>query len=241
VQGYVDLHCHWVAGIDDGARTPDEGVEMLRALHRAGFDTVVATPHMRPGMFDNAREDLERAYRAMAPHLESAGGVPQVELSSEHYFDDVVFERLMSGQALPYPGGHAVLVEFYGLEFPRTAEKRLFELRCQGILPVIAHPERYRYVWQATGVLERLVDSGAATLLDAASFVGKYGRETQRAAEALLERGLYHAACTDSHRPEDVLDAARGMERIAELYGTEEVDALFRDGPREILAGRQPG
>jgi protein-tyrosine phosphatase len=230
VQGFVDLHCHWVAGIDDGARSPEEGVEMLQALHRAGFDTVVATPHMRPGMFDNAREDL----------LEGKGPLPRVELSSEHYFDDVVFERLLSGHALPYPGGRAVLVEFYGLEFPRAGEKRLFELQCRGLLPVIAHPERYRYVWQSTGVLERLVDAGAVTLLDAASFVGKYGRETQRAAESLLERGLYHAACTDSHRPEDVLDAARGMERIAELYGSEEVDALFRDGPRDILAGRQP-
>jgi protein-tyrosine phosphatase len=240
VQSYVDLHCHWVAGIDDGARTPEEGVEMLQALHRAGFDTVMATPHMRPGMFDNAREDLERAYRSMAPYLAAADGLPHVDLSSEHYFDDVVYERLLSGNALPYPGGKAALVEFYGLEFPRAGEKRLFELSCRGILPVIAHPERYRYVWASTGVLERLVESGAATLLDVSSFVGKYGRETQRAAETLLEQGLYHAACTDSHRPEDVADAARGMARIAELYGADEVDALFRKGPREILAGRQP-
>lgn len=241
MQGFVDLHCHWVAGIDDGARTPEEGVEMLRALHRAGFDTVMATPHMRPGMFDNAREDLERAYRSMAPHLEAAGPLPRVELSSEHYFDEVVFQRLLSGQALPYPGGRAVLIEFYPLDFPRAAEQGLFELRRRGVLPVIAHPERYRYVWQASGVLERLVDAGAATLLDVASFVGKYGKETQRAAEMLLEQGLYHAACTDSHRPEDVADAARGMKRVAELYGDEEVDALLRVGPADILAGRQPG
>jgi protein-tyrosine phosphatase len=240
VQGFVDLHCHWVAGIDDGARTPEEGIEMLEALHRAGFDTVVATPHMRPGLFDNAREDLERAYQSMAPHLAAAGQLPHVELSSEHYFDDIVFGRLLSGHGLPYPGGKAVLVEFYGVEFPRAAEERLFDLKCRGILPVIAHPERYRYVWNSSGVLERLIASGAATLLDVASFVGKYGRETQRAAEALLERGLYHAACTDSHRTEDVADAVRGMERVAELYGSEELDALFRDGPREILAGRQP-
>lgn len=213
---------------------------MLRALHRAGFDTVMATPHMRPGMFDNARDDLERAYHAMTPHLTAAGPLPHVELSSEHYFDDVVYERLLSGQALPYPGGKAVLVEFYTVEFPRAGEKRLFDLTCRGILPVIAHPERYRYLWKSPEVLERLVASGAASLLDVASFVGKYGRETQRVAELLLEQGLYHAACTDSHRPEDVADAARGMERVAELYGAEEVDALFRTGPREILAGRQP-
>ena len=58
VRGFVDLHCHWIAGIDDGARTVEASLAMLRGLKRAGFDTVMATPHMRPGMFDNDRDAL---------------------------------------------------------------------------------------------------------------------------------------------------------------------------------------
>jgi protein-tyrosine phosphatase len=53
VRGFVDLHCHWIAGIDDGAPSEAEGVAMLKALNSAGFDRVIATPHMRVGMFDN--------------------------------------------------------------------------------------------------------------------------------------------------------------------------------------------
>src|SRR5438105_13828793 len=69
VRGFVDLHCHWIAGIDDGATTPAEGLAMLRALRGAGFDFVMATPHMRPAMFDNRKENLTLAFQAMAAVL----------------------------------------------------------------------------------------------------------------------------------------------------------------------------
>jgi protein-tyrosine phosphatase len=236
----VDLHCHFVAGIDDGAPSAGEGIAMLRALAQAGFERVVATPHMRPGMFENTREELTAAFERMQPLLAAETGLPEVGLSSEHYFDDIVYQRLLSGEGLPYPGGRAALLEFYGVDFPPVVVERLFDLRRRGIRPVIAHPERYRYVWKNPDALERLVESGVATLLDAAALVGKYGREPQRCAEMLLERELYHAACSDAHRTADVAEVAQGIRRIAELYGDEEVEFLLSDGPRQILEGKLP-
>src|ERR1700677_3838870 len=103
VRGFIDLHCHWIAAIDDGAKTTEESLAMLRGLRQAGFDTVMATPHMRPGMFDNDRAALERAFASMAPVLTDAGALPAVHLASEHFFDDVVFGRLLRGEAVPYP------------------------------------------------------------------------------------------------------------------------------------------
>ncbi len=237
---FVDLHCHWVAGIDDGATTPEEGIAMLRALGAAGFATVVATPHMRPGMFDNTRGDLESAFTRMRPYLDGDPTLPHVELSSEHYFDDVVYARIQAGEALPYPGGKAMLLEFYGSTFPHGAAERLFELGCRGVLPVIAHPERYRYLWRSQELLERLVASGAAALLDIGALVGKYGREPQRCALSLLDRGLYHAACSDAHRAADVETVRAGIRFLSDEYGEEAVEALFDEGPNAILAGRRP-
>jgi protein-tyrosine phosphatase len=239
LRGFVDLHCHWVAGIDDGAPSEDEGLAMLERLHSLGFGTVVATPHMRPGMFDNRREDLVTAFERMQPAISARASLPAVGLSSEHYFDDVVYERLISGTALPYPGGRAVLLEFWGNEFPTMVMHRLFDLRQRGLLTVIAHPERYRCVWQSPEILERLVESGAAALLDTAALAGKYGREPKRCAEELLERGLYHAACSDAHRAIDLAEVEKGMRLIAEKYGDGEVDFLFREGPNAILAGER--
>ncbi len=239
MRDFVDLHCHWIAGIDDGARSVEEGLAMLKALHALGFDLVVATPHMRPGMFDNTANDLAAAFERMQPHL---GGedLPKVALSSEHYFDEIVFARLMEQQAVPYPGGRAVLLEFYEMDFPPSIEHRLFDLKRRRLTPVIAHPERYRCIWRSPETLERLVDMGSGALLDAAALVGKYGRKVKRCAEELLERGLYHAACSDAHRPADIAEVEKGMARIDKRYGAEEVDFLFREGPRALLEGRLP-
>jgi protein-tyrosine phosphatase len=209
---------------------------MLRALRGAGFDFVMATPHMRPSMFDNEKVDLERAFGAMGPALAEAG-LPEVGLASEHYFDDVVFQRMMNGSALPYPGGKALLIEFPTEAFPARIADRIFDLRRKQLRPVLAHPERYKPVWKDPAVLEPLMDGGAVLLLDVAALVGKYGRAPERAAHKLLEEGWYDAACSDAHRERDVDEVARGIDRLEKLVGREETQFLLRDGPHAILKG----
>ena len=241
MRGFVDLHCHWVAAIDDGARTPDEGLAMLHGLHQAGFDRVMATPHMRPGMFDNDRAALERAFASMQPSLAGASvSLPSVNLASEHFFDDVVFGRLVRGEALPYPGSRAVLVEVGQGPFPMRLQHRFFDVRRAGLVPVLAHPERYEPVWKDDACLDPLLDAGAHLLLDVCALVGKYGRAPQRAAEKLLEEDAYEAACSDAHKPRDVEDVVRAIARLEELAGAAEARRLLSDGPRGILGEAPP-
>lgn len=235
MRGYIDLHSHWIAEIDDGARQKPAGVAMLRALHGAGFSTVVATPHMRPGMFDNDKAALVAAYARMQPELALASPLPAVHLASEHYFDDVVFHRLIAGDGLPYPGGGAVLVEFGAESFPAFVQHRFFDLRRAGLTPVVAHPERYAPVWKDDACLDPLLDAGAHLLLDLCALVGKYGRASQRAAEKLLEEDAYEAACSDAHKVEDVDMVVKAIARLTSLSGREEAERLLVDGPRGIL------
>jgi protein-tyrosine phosphatase len=226
-------------GIDDGAPTAADGIAMLEGLGSLGFTRVMATPHMRPGMFDNERAGLSEAFERFLPLL-AGRNVPSVELSSEHYFDERVYNRLLKGEALPYPGGRAVLLEFYEIDFPPLIEERLFDLRRRRLLPVIAHPERYRKFWDEPEALERLVGQGVATLLDCMALVGKYGRRPQRAAEELLEREVYQAACSDLHRPADIEVVQKSLKVIEKRYGAEEIRFLFDEGPRALLEGRLP-
>lgn len=236
MRGFVDLHCHWVPGIDDGVKSTEEGLAVLKGLHAAGFSTVVATPHMRPGMFDNDRAAIRAAYAAMETHVAKAtDAMPAVHLASEHFFDDVVFTRLRGGQGLPYPGGGAVLVEFPQEGFWPYTANRFFDLRRAGLVPVVAHPERYAAVWKDDACLDRLLDAGAHLLLDVCALVGKYGRASQQAAEKLLEEDAYEAACSDAHRPADVEEVVRAMERLEVLVGREEAYRVLRDGPRGLL------
>ncbi|MDX2051578.1 MAG: CpsB/CapC family capsule biosynthesis tyrosine phosphatase [Polyangiaceae bacterium] len=236
---FWDLHCHYVLGVDDGARTLVESQGILEGLAKLGFSRVIGTPHMRPGLFNNSKEDLQAAY-AKTLELLAAPLLPELGLASEHYFDDVVFQRVLSGEGLPYPGGRAVLFEFYEVSFPYTVDHRLADVRRHGLLPIIAHPERYRAIWSSPDILERLVDGGAGALLDVAALAGKYGRQPQKSAEELLKRGLYHAACSDAHRPEDIDAVRKGMQRVDALYGAEEIQFLFHEGPRALLEGHLP-
>ena len=242
MRGFIDLHCHWIADIDDGVRSPEDGIALLRGLHQAGFSTVVATPHMRPGMFNNDRNALEKAFEAMTPVLAQARlldagrPLPEVHLSSEHFFDDVVFQRLTHGQGLPYPGGKTVLIELPTTAFPAFLQARLFDLRRAGLTPVIAHPERSQPVWKDDSCLDPLFDAGALLLLDVCALVGKYGRASQKAAERLLEDDAYEAACSDAHKPEDVAIVVKAIERLQSLAGKEETTRLLADGPRAIIS-----
>ncbi len=241
MSGFIDLHCHCVPGIDDGARSVEESFEILGALAALGFTRVVATPHMRPGMFDNTCATLREAFDEFRQPLASRPDLPEVELSCEHFFDDVVFRALLEGSGLPYPGGGSVLLEFYTSDFPLTIDHRLADLRRRDYLPVIAHPERYEPLWKSPDILERLLDVGCVALLDAGALVGRYGRKPQRCARELLERGLYRAACSDAHRLTDVQATARSIAWITHEYGQDEANELFLIGPEAILAGLDPG
>ncbi|MDF2694679.1 MAG: Manganese-dependent protein-tyrosine phosphatase [Labilithrix sp.] len=246
MRGLVDLHCHWIAGIDDGVKTPEEGVDLLRRLRAAGFDLVVATPHMRPGMFDNDRPALERAFAAMCPRLVERDDLPDVHLSSEHFLDDIVFGRLVKGEGVPYPHlggdtgapprrGRGVLVEVSPQGFPAQLQHRFFDLGRAGLRPVLAHPERYQPVWKDDSCLDPLLDAGACLLLDDCALVGKYGRAPRKAAEKLLDEEAYEAACSDAHRPADADVVVEAIAALEKRVGVVEATRLLRDGPRGIL------
>jgi protein-tyrosine phosphatase len=235
VRGFVDLHCHCIAGVDDGAPTPEEGVRMLRRLHEIGFDRVIATPHMRPALFDNTKAGLTQAFRAM--NLASASGLPEVELSCEHFFDDIVFGRLISGDGVPYPGDRAVLIEFPNDAFPVRIADRLFDLRVRRLRPVLAHPERYTPVRKDAAVLEPLLDAGVLMLMDVAALVGRHGRAARRAAEDMLEAGYCDAVSSDAHRLDDLEHVAKGIERLTQIVGADEAAELLRVTPLAILDG----
>jgi len=236
-EGYVDLHCHYLPGVDDGVRTLDEGLELLAGLAELGYAMVVATPHIRTAMFDNRRPDLERAYRALVEGTAGAGGLPRTGLAAEHFCDDVFWELFTSGRAVPYPGGKAALIEFHYETWPMRIEDKLFEMQVRGVRPVLAHPERYAALFRRTDPLDPLLDVGCVGLLDLMSLVGRYGRRPRKAAERMLDEGAYYAACTDCHRPSDVERVAEAIDRLRDLVGDDEAEELLADNPRRILSG----
>jgi len=236
MSGYVDLHSHYLPGVDDGVRTLDESLRLLTGLKALGFDEVVATPHIRTAMFENRKPGLVKAFEELVSIVDLST-VPKLSLGAEHYFDDVFFGLLEKDQVLPYRANKSILIEFRYEAWPMNLEQRIFKVELAGYMPVIAHPERYHALFSRTDSLDSLLDAGCVTLLDTMSLMGKYGEQPRRAAERMLEEGAYDAACSDAHRPDDLDVMARAIERLKKLVGKEEADALLGTRARQILEG----
>jgi len=233
---YVDLHCHLLPGVDDGARSVDDALEMARALVDLGFDTVAVSPHARTGMAPaevcrQRFEELQVALRAAAIPL-------ALRLGAENaVVEDGFLEGLGTPAARPVHQGPYVLVEVPYRAPVVALPELVFQMRRRGVTPLFAHPERC-LEFQRPGRAAEVVALGARLQLDLGALTKRYGPVPQRTARDLLDQGMYTVAATDLHGP---VDARRWVgEALAELralVGDTTLTALLRDGPRRVLAG----
>ena len=237
--GFLDLHSHVLAGLDDGARELADGVAMLRALADLGFSEVFATPHQRVGYFLPDAAAIAAARGALEA-ARSAAGIPvTLRLAAENMWDDVFFARIPAREFPRYDEGPAFLVEVPVQQLPPRLEDQLFEFRMARLLPVLAHPERYEPLWKDWDRAVRLADS-CALVVDLAALDGAHGRPQAKLARRLVEEGVAHACASDVHTREDVTQAAAGMAWLKKRLGPPALQRLLADQPRRIVAGELP-
>jgi protein-tyrosine phosphatase len=236
VAGFVDLHSHVLYSLDDGSRSREESLELLRGLRDLGFDHVVATPHARPGLWDPPEDEVQGRLQDLRP--EAAGMGIELQVGAEHMYG----ERIIQGdraQLRPHQGGPALLLEVPTHATPPTLEEACFRLRVKGFVPLLAHPERYGELMKDVRRTCALAEQ-AAFVLDLGSLAGSDGFWVKRAARKLLERGLVQAVASDVHRPVELDEVRRGMDWIRRKLGETVLQTLACDNPRELLAGRWP-
>lgn len=236
--GFVDLHAHYLAGVDDGAPDFETTREMVDAVVGLGFSHLYATPHQREGMYLPSRQAIDAAFQQLD---QAAGGQTRfaVGLGAENFWDGTFLDRVKARQIPCYDGGPAFLFEVPPPLMPAGIEAALFEMRLAGKLPVMAHPERYHAV-QAQLERAQALGQTAALVVDLAALDGAHGRAEMKAARELLNQGLAHAVATDIHGPEDIPRIAAGMAWIRKHLGTDALQTLLADNPRRIIAGDLP-
>ena len=236
MSGFVDLHCHLLPGVDDGARTPEDALAMARALVSVGISTVAVSPHARAGCapVEVCVQRLDALRRALAEQ-----SVPlTLELGAENaLIEDGFLESLGTPAARPVHRGPYVLVELpYSSPVP-ALPALVFQMMRRGVVPLLAHPERCLEL-QRPGRAAEVVALGARLQLDIGALSGRYGPVARRTARTLLDGGLYAVAATDLHAP---AGAERWIERalrdLASAAGDAAVDRLLREGPARVLAG----
>jgi protein-tyrosine phosphatase len=236
---FVDLHAHYLPALDDGSTSREMSLQMVRAIAALGFSDLYATPHQRAGMFMPPRAAIDDAFRTVAADAAAGGITARLDLGAENFWDDVLHGRMRERSIPTYGGGMAFLFEVNPQFMPAGLENELFQLRCGGYLPVMAHPERYVAVQRDVGVAERL-GRHAVMLIDLGALDGAHGRAEMKTARKLVQEGLAHGAASDIHRPEDQTSVAAGMAWIRKQLGPAALDEMLADNPRRLLAGEMP-
>jgi protein-tyrosine phosphatase len=237
VAHYIDLHCHLLPGLDDGASDLESSMEMLDALHRLGFAEICVTPHQREGLFMPTAEAIGQAIEQVRQEAQAKYPNLVVRRGAENYWDSVFIERLRTHTVPCYEGQRAFLFEVNPVLLPPRVEETLFEIRLGSQLPVIAHPERYLPVQRDLGFAEAL-GKQAALVVDLEAVAGSH-RET-KTARRLVEEDLAHAVASDLHSPESRDAVAAGIEWIRKRRGEGVIERLLAENPRRILAGQLP-
>ena len=238
-EGFVDLHSHLLPCVDDGPETLADSLTLARGLKNIGYTCLVATPHVRPGLFDPSDEALLDSLREVREAL-GAGG-PRILLAGEHFLDDEVWRRIAEGRGRAYPNGKAILVEISTAgPAPARLSEHLFRLRVSGLRPVLAHPERCAAFQDDFALLEELDRAGVGIAIDMTSLVGQGGRDSRRVAERLLEHGLADAACTDIHTVRELADVEKAVARLRKLCGDEGLESLLHTGPMRLALETRP-
>ncbi|MFQ5479458.1 MAG: tyrosine-protein phosphatase [Candidatus Binatia bacterium] len=235
----IDIHCHLLPGIDDGPKNWEQSVSLCKAMAADGIVKAVATPHLIDGVYNNTLSRVRPLTRQLNQRLAEAGVALEVLCGAEV---DLSSRYVGSGSPeLPrLGGGPAVLLEMPVAVLPQAMNEIMFSVRSQGLVPVLAHPERNELLQDTISLAKQWIDAGAALQLDGDSLLGVWGRRSKACAEQLIARGWYHAMASDAHstdrRPPRLTEA---LGRAIELVGAE-ARTLVTSAPAEILAGRCP-
>jgi protein-tyrosine phosphatase len=236
---YIDLHCHILPGLDDGPPDLSTSMAMLADLRRMGFVELCATPHQRNGLFLPTAEAIAAALHELRSEAAKLEPTLRLRLGAENYWDEVFIERLRKHAVPCYDGRRSFLVEVNPVLPPPHLGEALFEIRLGGLLPVIAHPERYLPVQREPGFAESL-GKQAALVVDLETLAGGHQRAETKAARRLVEEGLAAAVASDLHSPDASADVASGIAWIGKRLGPAVVARLLEDNPRRILGGELP-
>jgi len=242
----VDIHSHLVPAVDDGARNLPEAISALRAMHDQGVRRLVTTPHLRgeitidPAAFGRRMEVLDEGWRLLIEAVADSELDMTVQRGHEVMLD--VPRPDLSDARLRLAGGATVLVEFPRLQVPPGATEALYQLRMRGVIPLVAHPERYATLRPSDlSAVEAWRQAGARTVVNAGSLVGAFGAGAERIALAMLRQGLVDAVASDFHaRPGRPLFLATALERLLEMGAEDHAELLFSVNPGRLLDGDEP-
>lgn len=238
----IDLHCHMLPGIDDGSEHMDMSLEMARMAVEDGITHTLVTPHLHEGRWDNRKADVKAYCATLQAQLQAAsiplavGYAAEVRIGAEML-------AWVANEEIPFlgtwEGENVLLLELPHGQIPPGSEKLTGWLIKQGIRPMIAHPERNKFVLRDLEAIRPFVEQGCLLQVTAGSVAGQFGEPARERAIQLLARNWVTILATDAHstqwRPPNL---SEGRYAASAVVGEEMSWQLVRDRPWAIAQGR---
>lgn len=202
-EGLCDFHNHLLPGVDDGSKDVTMSVNMLKAYQKLGFSTVIPSPHIYQELFPNTPETIQKAFQKLT-EANYSDKFPTINSYIAEYMVDESFINKLENKIpnlLIYKKYILLEIHFFGNI--QLLEEACFELSHKGIIPILAHPERYYYL-KTISQFKALKQKGFYLQLNALSLLGHYGLEVKEKAQLILKSGLYDFLATDAHNKENL-------------------------------------
>ena len=237
---FVDIHCHLVPGIDDGAKSWQESLAMARMAVDDGIETIVVTPHQLGGYAHNSGEMIRHRTAELQQELDSHDIPLQVLPGADVRIDHGMIEGLKNGSVMTLGdhGRHVLLELPHEMYFP--LEPVLDDLARAEIVGILSHPERNQGLLKEPALIESLVGHGCLMQVTAGSLTGTFGPSSQGMAEWMLTEGVVHFISTDAHGPRARRPLlGRAFQHAAGMVGEETAIDLCCRNPAAIAAGEE--
>jgi len=234
---YTETHCHLLPGVDDGVKDWEGTRRSLALARREKVRSLILTPHIRPEIYPNAPKGLEERFEEW--RYEAGAGDLEVRLGCEAFFHHGLPDAWSRGDLLPLDDrSRYLLVELPSHYLPRGVSDVLYNLRLQGVEPVLAHPERLAFAQRDLGRLRKYAENETPFQVTTHSVTGALGAAAQKACLKILENGWGSVFASDAHAPDARPPMFREAVRfVSSRYGRKAARRLFIENPARLARG----
>lgn len=234
----IDFHNHILPSVDDGSKSIDMTLSMLKHAEYQGVTDVVNTVHFQHPKMDN--KDIN--FNTIKKRIESLNDILKknnikitIHLGSEVFFFPNLIDLI--DNPLATIGGKYMLIEFHPLNIPGKHKQVLYDLKMKGITPVIAHPERYLQVQENVNIVPEWLEAGCIVQIDAGSPLGLLGKKAKVASEVIIKNNWFQLIGSDAHDNKNrnfcMKDSLAYIESIVDF----DLNHLKIDNPKKIIQG----
>lgn len=236
----ADMHCHIVPGVDDGARTLKDSLDIVKEEYRQGVRLIIATPHWRRGMFETDRHTVEEHFRL----LKAAAAEPfpdlNLYLGCEFHVHIDMIEEMRSSPLFRMNGTNIVLTEFSSEHNQDYIREALNKEISSGFTPIVAHIERYPDAFRDLDFIAELQSMGAKIQVNADSVIGEEGRSVRKQIRKMIDSDLVDFIGSDAHNITDrACHLGQCAKTIEKHFGQAAVRKIMWQHPCEIISAAQ--